>query len=290
MAEETSIVIKATDRYSDSVKTMANTTKAFKKDLDKMESTLTLLSKNKATLRVDVKQAKTALQEAEKQFEKTRSEADGLKREMAQGNYDNIARNLKSVTNAAKETEKAISKVENSAGDGRGGVGGKISEMAKGFATGQIGQMVASSLSGVAGQALASAIGQPTASFVSEVVSGAITGAAAGAIAGVPGMVVGGVIGLVSEAISGETKIAEARDDAFKSYVQDAYERADILLDYWLRSGCTAGNGQNFLLSAVRRRVNRGYLPEESGGDGEQHAVPLRRPDGHEQNPCRLRL
>ena len=115
MAEETSIVIKATDRYSDSVKSMANTTKAFKKDLDKMESTLTLLSKNKATLRLDVKQAKTALQEAEKQFAKTRSEADKLKLETAQADYDNMVRNLKSVTKAAGDTEKAISKIEDTA-------------------------------------------------------------------------------------------------------------------------------------------------------------------------------
>ena len=287
---ETSIVVKSTDRYSDTIKKMASVTKSFQKDMDKMESALTSLSKNKVTLRMDLSKAKLELKAAEKQFDATHDAADGLALELAQANYDNIARNLKAVTNAARETEKAISKVENSAGDGGGGVGGKISKMTKGFATGQIGQMMASSPNGAAGWALASAIGQPTASFVSEVVSGAITGTAAGAIAGVPGMAVGGVIGLASGAISGKTKIAEARDDAFKSYVRDAYERADILLDYWLRSGCTAGNGQNFLLYAVRRGRNRGYLPEESGGDDEQHAVPLRRPDGHEQDSCRLRL
>ena len=40
------------------------------------------------------------MQDAEKQFAKTRSEADKLKLETAQADYDNMVRNLKSVTQA----------------------------------------------------------------------------------------------------------------------------------------------------------------------------------------------
>ena len=115
MSEESTIVIKATDRYSETVKRKGETTKSFGKNLGKTEDVLTLLSKNKATIRVDVKQAKSALQDAEKQFAKTRSEADKLKLETAQADYDNMVRNLKSVTKAAGDTEKAISKIENTA-------------------------------------------------------------------------------------------------------------------------------------------------------------------------------
>ena len=56
--EESAIVIKATDRYSETVKRKGETTKSFGKNLGKTEDILTLLSKNKATIRVDVKQAK----------------------------------------------------------------------------------------------------------------------------------------------------------------------------------------------------------------------------------------
>ena len=56
MSEESAIVIKATDRYSETVKRKGETTKSFGKNLGKTEETL--LSKNKATIRVDVKQAK----------------------------------------------------------------------------------------------------------------------------------------------------------------------------------------------------------------------------------------
>ena len=55
------------------------------------------------------------MQDAEKQFAKTRSEADKLKLETAQADYDNMVRNLKSVTKAAGDTEKAISKIEDTA-------------------------------------------------------------------------------------------------------------------------------------------------------------------------------
>ena len=41
------------------------------------------------------------MQDAEKQFAKTRSEADKLKLETTQADYDNMVRNLKSVTKAA---------------------------------------------------------------------------------------------------------------------------------------------------------------------------------------------
>ena len=45
------------------------------------------------------------MQNAEKQFAKTRSEADKLKLETAQADYDNMVRNLKPVTKGAGDTE-----------------------------------------------------------------------------------------------------------------------------------------------------------------------------------------
>lgn len=42
---EASIVIKSTDRYSDAVKSMAKTTRAFTKDVDSLEEGLYALNK-----------------------------------------------------------------------------------------------------------------------------------------------------------------------------------------------------------------------------------------------------
>ena len=103
---ETSIVIKAEDRYSDAVKAMSTHTRALNKDVDALEDNLYQLSRNKVQLRMDTRQAMTALREAERQFQATGDAADGLKLEMAQANYDNIKRNLDLVTRSARDTER----------------------------------------------------------------------------------------------------------------------------------------------------------------------------------------
>ena len=100
---ETSIVIKSTDRYSENLKKMSETTKTFGKDVDSLEDGLQLLSKNKVTLKINVNDAKRELQSAQKQFQKTHDEADGLRLELAQANYDSAVRQLRLVTSAAKD-------------------------------------------------------------------------------------------------------------------------------------------------------------------------------------------
>ena len=261
---ETSIVVTLTDRYSDAVKKMASVTKNFSKDVDVLEDQLYSMNKNKITLKMDLSKAKSELKAAEKQFDLTHSAADGLKLELAQANYDNIVRNLKAVTTAARDTEKQISKVQNGAsGGGGGGISGTLSDMVKGFATGQIGQLAASALSGAVDWGLTSAIGEPTANFVSEAVGGAITGATAGAIAGVPGMLIGGAIGAVSGAISGGTQIAEAKDDAFKSYVEESYQTVMDEQSASLTSGSTIAGSREQTQMAFAQKL---------GGDAEATA------------------
>ena len=76
---EASIVVKSTDRYSETVKKMATVTKSFSKDVDKLEDTLYALNKNKYSLKLDASKAKAELKAAEKQFDLTHSAADGLK-------------------------------------------------------------------------------------------------------------------------------------------------------------------------------------------------------------------
>lgn len=58
---ETSIVIKATDKFSDAMKTMRDSSKAFGKDLDDLQDKLDELNKTKATLKVDTDKARAEL-------------------------------------------------------------------------------------------------------------------------------------------------------------------------------------------------------------------------------------
>ena len=219
---EASIVIKSTDRYSDAVKKMATVTKSFSKDVDQLEDTLYALNKNKYSLKMDLSKAKAELKEAEKQFELTHSAADGLKMELAQANYDGMVRNLKAVTTAARDTEKAISKVENQSG-GSGGVK-KVSELATAVAASGIGDM-AKELALSAGSSLAGSLGGDAAgTMASSVLSSMATGATAGALFGPVGAAIGAAAGGIIGAATGGLQIYEKKDDAFKSYVQESYE------------------------------------------------------------------
>ena len=217
---EASIVIKSTDRYSDTVKKMATVTKSFSKDVDQLENTLYALNKNKYALKMDLSKAKTELKEAEKQFERTHSAADGLKVELAQANYDGMVRNLKAVTTAARDTEKAISKVENQSG----GRKSTFSNVATAIAASGIGDM-AKELAITAGTSVAGRLGgDNVGTMASSVLSSAATGAALGSILPGVGTAIGAVAGAAVGAISGGLQIFEKKDDAFKSYVQESYE------------------------------------------------------------------
>lgn len=217
---EASIVIKSTDRYSDTVKKMATVTKSFSKDVDQLENTLYALNKNKYALKMDLSKAKTELKEAEKQFERTHSAADGLKVELAQAKYDGMVRNLKAVTTAARDTEKAISKVENQSG----GRKSTFSNVATAIAASGIGDM-AKELAITAGTSVAGSLGgDNVGTMASSVLSSAATGAALGSILPGVGTAIGAVAGAAVGAISGGLQIFEKKDDAFKSYVQESYE------------------------------------------------------------------
>ena len=58
---DVSIVIKATDKYSDAIKTMQAATKAFSKDADGLQAKLNALDKAKAVLKVDVDRAMSSV-------------------------------------------------------------------------------------------------------------------------------------------------------------------------------------------------------------------------------------
>lgn len=243
---ESSIVIKASDRYSDALKAMAKTTRSFSKDVDSLEEGLYSLSKNKYTLKVDVRKAKDELRDAEKQFSKTHSEADGLRMELAQANYDNTVRNLKAVSNAAKQTEGEIAKLSNRAS---GGIMSKLglddgSELGKGLAGSGLLKMVGDSASGLAGSLIESAIGQPSAMFMSSIASGVASGASAGAILGPAGALIGAGLGAISGGINGYTQIYESQDSSFKSYVQDAVQEQLDAQSESLTSGSSIAAGR----------------------------------------------
>ena len=243
---ETSIVIKATDRYSDVLKTLSKTTKAFSDDVDSLEEGLYALNKNKYTLKLDAKKAQQALKEAEKQFDLTHSAADGLKMELAQANYDNVVRNLNAVTKEARNTEKAISKLENRSGGGGGGGAANFGKsvfqaLAISGITDSAKQLLSQGATTLAG----SAFGNEGGMLFSNALSMATSGASAGfMVAGPAGALVGAGIGGLVGLGSGALQSYESQDSSFKSYVQDAVQEQLDAQSESLTSGSSIAAGR----------------------------------------------
>ena len=268
---EASIVIKSTDRYSDAVKKMATVTKSFSKDVDKLEDTLYALNKNKVTLKMDLSKAKSELKAAEKQFELTRSAADGLKLELAQANYDNMIRNLKAVTTAARDAEKQISKVENGSA-GKGGGSNAVGSIVMAVASSGASQMLGDTALNIGNALVGSALGAEGGNLGANVLSSAASGAALGTAVGGLGIgtAVGAGLGAIVGAVNGITQNAQSKDDAFKSYVQEAYENAISEQEASLTSGSSIAGSREQTQMAFAQKLGgdaeaTAYLSVESG-------------------------
>lgn len=249
---EASLVIKAEDRYSDAVRKMSQTTKSFNKDVDDL---LHQLSMQKAPLKSALDEANRALKEAQKQFAATGDEADGLKLQLQQANYDNIKRNFDLVTRAARDAERQLSKT-GLAGQGAGeGVRSGVNAMVSAIATSGIGDMVGNLALSLGTSFAGSTLGDAGGSIVGSALQSAASGAAVGTmiapgVGTAVGAVAGGLIGLATGGLQAE----ENRDDAFQSYVQEAVEGQLEEMDSIRSSGSTtAGQREQDQIAFAQR-------------------------------------
>ena len=252
---EASLVIKAEDRYSESVRKMSQTTKSLNKDVDDLEEQLRQLSMQKAPLKSALDEANRALKEAQKQFAATGDEADGLKLQLQQANYDNIKRNFDLVTRAARDTERQLSKTA-SAGRGVGeGVRSGLNAMVSAIATSGIGDMVGDLVLSLGTSVAGSLQGSAGGSIAGSALQSAASGAAIGTmISPGVGTAVGALAGGTVGALTGAIQVEENRDEAFKSYVQEAVEGQLSEMESIRSSGsATAGQREQDQIAFAQR-------------------------------------
>ena len=263
---DVSIAISAQDRYSSAIKSMTQITKSFSKDADEMENILHKLNVNKYSLKLDADAALKELKALEKQFAATGDEADGLKAQLAKANYDNIKRNLDSVTKGAKDAEKQMQKTGEAfrkTGNqvGFGGASGVVSAL---VASG-IGQMVGQIAQQGANILVSSRGGEAAGTIFSSALSSAISGSAIGTMALGPGIgtAIGAAAGAGLGAISGAAQNFQKRDDAFKSYVQEAAESQLAKRDSDITSGSSlAARRETDLISFSTLFKDRGVAED----------------------------
>ena len=273
-----SIVVKITadDGYSEVMKKLSAVTKAFDKDVDELEDALVSLSKQKAPLKAALKAAQKELTATTEQFNASGDAVSRMTMEMAQVKVDTIRRNLALVNKTARETEKQFNNLGKSSQ--------KSGERMKLDATGVVRAISASGLKDVLadfGKSIStawvgSAFGSDAGNLFSGAFSGIGSGASAGAMIGstlLPGLgtavgtAAGAVIGGLVGAASGGLQNEQAKDDSFKSYVQEGVEGQLSEMDSIRSSGSAiAGQREQDQIAFARRfgseEAARDYLSQ----------------------------
>lgn len=267
---DVSIAISAQDSYSSAIKSMAQITKSFSKDMDEMEGKLSQLNKNRYSLKMDLREAQKKLSDAEKQFQKTKKAKDELARDDAQANFDRIQRNLALVTKGAREAETQMKKTGEAFRkvDNQGGSGGFGKNIVNALAVSGIGDAAKQLAQQGANAIFASAFGDAGGTLASNILSMGMTGASTGLMLGGPlGMAIGAGVGAGVGLISGGIQNKEKKDDAFKSYYGELYSSAGERHAAELESGSGIASGRetdliSFSTLFGSRETAKTYLSE----------------------------
>ena len=267
---DVSIAISARDSYSSAIKSMAQITKSFSKDMDEMEETLHKLNTNKYSLKLDADAALKELKALEKQFAETGDEADGLKAQMAKANYDNIKRNLDLVTKGAREAETQMKKTGEAfrKADNQGGGGSFGKNIVYALAASGIGDAAKQLVQQGTNALFASAFGDAGGTLFSNALSMGTTGFSTGLMLGGPlGAAIGTAGGAVIGIGAGMLQNFEKKDDAFKSYYGELYSSAGERHAAELESGSGIASGRetdliSFSTLFGSRETAKTYLSE----------------------------
>lgn len=271
MAQEASIVLKAYDQITGPMKSIGSSSEALNKKFEEQQRRLqqlgqryTEFGKSSAELSTKAMSTKKAMDEAAKAFKKTGDEAEGLKFQKLREEYRSLTDAAKAYDEAAADTRKAMRQTqqemrkmgETGAAGGLGQAGNLLGALGKAGAL----KMVGDAASQWAGTLVGSAFGSQAGSLFSEGLSGAASGAAIGSmvlpgIGTAVGAAIGGGLGLVQ----GGTQVFEQRDDAFKSYVQEAAEGQIAARDASLTSGSAIAAGRE------TDRISFGTLFQDQG-------------------------
>ena len=244
MARDNTLVYSIKDNGSASLIKITENVQKNRKEIQNLSGKIDELNKKKATLTVDATKAKKELQAARKAFNDTEESAKRL--ETAQLNYDNLTKELRTVTSESKAAEKQINSLNDTIQKGQnraGGAAGAIQE--SGSILSKLGQAGASQLVGqvaseAAGAYFASAFGSEASTMFSSVLGMGASGAAIGSmIAPGIGTAIGAAAGGLLGAVSGATQNFQNRDEYFKSLVQDQYNQYQEDIQNSLTSGST---------------------------------------------------
>lgn len=272
---ETSIILTAEDRVSSKLKSLSQNTKYFNKDLDALVTDVKKTGKQIDGLTDDLSQQKTAMvntkkmvADARKEFHKYGTEVSKVKLEKATQKQEKLTQSINATKKAIRDSEKQMYRYADTAtkktAQAGKGFSGLMSQVRNGegmmgglFAAGA-GLMVGNALQQAGNVTAGSMLGSHGGTMFGSVLGGATTGAAMGMALGPQAAGIGAAIGAGAGLVQGVAQVGQEKDEAFKSYVQDAYQ--GVMNDQKQRT--TSGSG-----TAAGREMDQIAFSTLLGGD-----------------------
>lgn len=280
MPTDASIAMSVQDNLSAAITSMKNSVTNFRTDITSLQGELDRLNSTRVQMRMDLSGAKREAQQAQRAMEALGDSASEAERKAAEADwrkaeenlenirqqYDLVGRQVRQTTRDMENATSAISRAENRAGSAvsGGGTTGLLAALGKAG----IMNMVGDTTGQLAGALVGSAMGSQAGTLFSSALSGAATGAAMGSLAGLPGMAVGAAIGGGMGLVSGVTQNFQERDEAFKSYVQEATQGQLESMSEGITSGSSIAAQRELDAIAFNRLLGEGV--------GDQYLTDLR--------------
>lgn len=261
MSRDVSIVFKASDRLSESIRSMRQNVNGLARDITEYRKIQDRAFREKAKISLDITQAKQNLKELEKAvkqgtdgaieaFTEKRLELERLNEE-----YRRLGDAAKEAAKAERQLAQDMSRTSNANATrtpaGNTEAISNSMQMMRGLATAGLGQMVGNSVQNYLYASVGSMYGQMAGSAVSSIGGGIVSGGAIGSMFGPVGSGIGAAIGGLTGAINALTDKQNKEDDYFRNEVQSLH--TNVLQDFEI----TKENGVS--LAAEREMTLRNY-------------------------------
>lgn len=252
-----SVVFKARDRLSESIREMRDSVKGLRADVQDYGKTKDRILEEKTQVQLETKKARDNLRELSKEVKKGAEGADEAWRaqqkeiELLSERYRDLTQQQKEAAKAEKDLHSTMQKTSNA-----GGMSGMLGSLAKAG----LGSMLGDAMGNLAGSVANSIFGAGSGSAVGSIGSNALSGAAIGSIVPGIGTAIGAAVGGLTGAIQALTDRQAQMDSLYQQEVQALYE--DSISE-------TEGSIQNgSAIAATRESYREGFasaLGEDAG-------------------------
>lgn len=227
---DVSVVFKASDKLSDSLRQMRRGVKSLESDVEHYKKLQQQVFQEKAQVKLDITQAKQNMKELEKAV---RNGSEGARDafleqqtalESLNDEYKRLSNLQSEVLHGEKEIQTTMSRNSNAnagSGVGAGLIG--AAGMMKSLAKAGLGSMLGGAAGDLLGNMTSSAFGSTIGGAVGSIGGNALSGAAMGSIAGPIGTAVGAAVGGLTGAIQALNNRQQQADDLFRNEVQSLY-------------------------------------------------------------------